>query len=179
MRMAALVMLACAAAGGAALAASPAEAPMPEYQVKAVFLFNFTKFVDWPADKFAAADAPMVICTLGPDLLGESLERIVSGRQVEHRSLVVRRPASGDEVRSCHVLFAVAVAQNQLRLDLAAAASAHVLTVGDGDAFLEAGGMISFSIEEGSVRFAISRHAAESAGLKISSQLLNLARVVE
>jgi len=172
-----ILILGALLALGVAGAASPP--PLPEYQVKAAFLFNFAKFVEWPPEKLPPEGGPLLICISGADPFAGSLERIVSGRTVAGRGLVVRRPASDEDAKSCHILFTGGDGAARLRSAIGGLESAHVLTVGDGRGFLAAGGAILLFVEADSVKFAISRRAAERAGLTVSSQLLDLARLAD
>lgn len=146
-----------------------------EYQVKAAFLFNFLKFVDWPALAPAAAnDASWVIGVLGPDPLGDALDNTVRGKVVNGRRVEVRRYAKPGDVKGCHILF------------IGRAASEHggapsqpgLLTVGEDPGFLKSGGIINFYLEDNRVHFEISAPAAHSAGLHVSPQLLRLGKAL-
>lgn len=144
-----------------------------EYRVKAAYLFNFTKFVDWPPDA-TPAGAPLVICVAGVSPFGGTLEETVHGELVGGRPLTTRvvRDPSG-----CHVLFVPAgVAAAPLLHD---ARTKPILTVGESDTFLQDGGIVKFVMEDGKVRFEISQDAASRAQLRISSRLLRLARPTE
>lgn len=147
-----------------------------EYQVKAVFLLNFTKFVEWPTAESAAADAPISICILGDDPFGHTLDQIVAGEVVNGRKLVVQR-IQASQPKSCEVLF---VSQSEKEIPkILEDLPSGVLTVGEGESFLRAGGMIAFVLENRRVRFDINQSAARNAKLKISSKLLSVARSVE
>jgi hypothetical protein len=159
------------------LVAQPAPERQPlEYQVKAAFLLNFTKFIDWPGTETPDRDSPFGICILGDDPFGPVLDQIVEGETVQGRKLAVQRvmrPAPA----SCQVLFI-----SRTEKDVAgvlAGLSGPVLTVGEEAGFLREGGMIGFVIDNHRVRFSINLAAADKAGLKISSKLLNVARSVE
>jgi hypothetical protein len=148
-----------------------------EYRVKAAFLLNFTKFVEWPPASFPSETSPISICILGDDPFGGGLDQMVEGESVNAHKLTVRHvrelPASG----SCHVLFV-----EKMEKDLAetlAKAGPGVLTVGEGDSFLQNGGVIAFVIEGRRVRFDISENAATKAALKMNAKLLSVARSVE
>jgi len=142
-----------------------------EYQVKAVFLLNFTKFIEWPAADFEAPDSPVTICILGEDPFGTAIDQVVSGEVVNGRKVAVQRISRAPAPKSCQVLFSAA----KLLPDL----GPGVLTVGEGETFMRAGGMIGFVIDNRRVRFDVNQAAAERAGLKISSKLLNVAREVQ
>jgi hypothetical protein len=148
-----------------------------EYQVKAVFLLNFTKFIDWPAAAFELPDSPITICVLGEDPFGATLDQVVNGEIVNGRKVAVQRIKRPPAPKSCQILF-------WGKSDIAAAkvlpGLGHgVLTVGEGESFLHEGGMISFIIDNRRVRFEVNQTLAENAGLKLSSKLLSVARSVE
>lgn len=148
-----------------------------EYQVKAAFLLNFTKFVEWPQSAFASPDAPLEVCILGEDPFGDFLDRLVSGEIVGGRKVATLRIKRTPPPKACAVLFIGRRDQDTLKRlsDL----GPGVLTVGEGESFLREGGMIAFVIENRRVRFVINQAAAEHAGLKLSSRLLSVAKSVE
>lgn len=154
----------------AAVSAQPAE-----YDVKAAFLFNFVKFVEWPADAFAGERAPVTICVFGKDPFGRVLDNVVQGERLGERSLVVQRPDRLDGLDACHVLFVSPSEKDRMTEVLARVEGEPVLTVGDTDGFLRAGGVVNFRLEGTKVRFVIDQAAAERSGLRISSKLLRLA----
>ncbi len=148
-----------------------------EHQVKAAFLYNFTKFVAWPPERFADATSPIVIGVLGDGPMREELENIVQGRKVAGREiLVVAVEASGPAL--IHVLFVGAGAEKEFAAALHAYQGASVLTVGESPEFAAAGGVITFTRSADKVRFEINIAAAEQSRLKISAQLQKLATVV-
>jgi len=149
-----------------------------EHEVKAAFLYNFTKFVEWPADAFPDGRAPIIIAVLGPDPFGRTLDDIVAGKQVNGRPLVIKRLAGSRELERCHVLFVSPQKATEFTRLLPSIAGQPTLTVGETDRFAEMGGMIQFVKRQRKVRFRINPMAASQAGLKISSRLLNLAEVV-
>jgi len=149
-----------------------------EQQLKAAFLYNFTKFVEWPASNFAAADSPIVIGVLGSNLLATELENAVGKRKINGRGIFVKRIQAVADVKGLHLLF-VSTAQDARLGELRGALrGANVLTVGESDAFAKSGGVITFVIMDGKVRFDINTTAAERASLKVSAQLQKLARTV-
>ena len=148
-----------------------------EYQVKAAFLYNFAKFVEWPPGSFSNASAPLQICVFGRDPFGDELRTITSEKTVNGHRLEVRHVADLQHARSCHILF-VASSETPVKLILEGLRGASVLTVGDSKGFAEQGGMISFVLENDRVQFEVSRKAADEAGLKISSKLLSVAKLV-
>jgi hypothetical protein len=152
-----------------------ADTTASEYDVKAVFLLNFTRFIEWPAAAFSA-DLPFSICILGSDPFGSVLDRTIEGETVNGRRIEVRRDAR-PPFTSCQVVFAPE-SEKGLSKTLANVGPG-VLTVGEGDHFLKEGGMIAFILENRRVRFDIHQSAASRAALRISSRLLNVARSVE
>ncbi len=148
-----------------------------EYEVKAAFLLNFTKFIEWPANAFAAPDSPFTICILGKDPFGRALDQIVEGESIAGRKLMVRRISQDPEPQTCQVVF-ISNGEKEVRRILSGLMNG-VLTIGEGENFIRAGGMIAFAIENRRVRFDINQTAAESAGLKLSSKLLTVARTVD
>jgi hypothetical protein len=166
----------CAGAGLSTTQRALAQ-PGLEYEVKAAFLLNFTKFIEWPATAFADAESPFAICILGKDPFGRALDDIVAGEVVGARKLVVRRLSASPEPRACQVLFADGAQRDTRRL--LASLGPGVLTVGEGEGFLRDNGMIAFVLDNRRVRFDINQSAAERAALKLSSRLLNVARAVE
>jgi hypothetical protein len=148
-----------------------------EYQVKAAYLFNFAKFVEWPVGAFATPDAPLVIGIYGPDPFGAALEALVRDKRVAGRPLVIRRSGSITDLRTSHLVFVSATAKDALPAVLARLSGATVLTVGEDERFIESGGVVRFELVDGRVGFTIDVGAASRARLTISSQLLRLARV--
>lgn len=157
------------------LAAVPASAQAPEYDVKAAFLFNFVKFVEWPAEAFAGERAPVTICVFGEDPFGRVLDAVIQGERVGERALVVERLDSRDDFEACHVLFVSPSERDRMAQVLARVEGEPVLTVGDTEGFLRAGGIVNFILEGTKVRFVINQGTAERSGLRISSKLLRLA----
>jgi len=149
--------------------------PPLEYQVKAAFLLNFAKFVEWPANAFAAPDAPISICILGDDPFGGVLDQIVEGESIDGRKIAVRRMKRPSASPACQIMF---VSKSEKAFS-ASELGPGVLTVGEGEGFLAHGGVIAFVIEDRRVRFDVGKSAAEKAGLKLSSKLLRVARAVE
>jgi hypothetical protein len=146
-----------------------------EYELKAAFLFNFAKYVDWPPEVFAEVTSPLVIGVLGKSPFGGTLERTLQGKAVNDRALTFREVHSLTEATNCHVLFistSEKVRMPQIFEDLR---GTSVLTVGESDRFAEDGGMIGFVLAGNKIRFRVNEEAARKAGLKVSSKLLSLA----
>jgi hypothetical protein len=157
------------------------EASLPEYQAKALFLYNFAKFVEWPASKFSSTNAPLVIGVFGQNPFDDHLENAVRGKQINGRTILVRQVADAPEVQQCHILFVGSGERRRLDDVFKAAETGSVLTVGETVGFLESGGMINFYLESGGaagkrVRFEIDDRVARRANLRMSSKLLNLGR---
>ena len=152
-----------------------------EYDLKAVFVFNFAQFVEWPESAFVSPTGPFVIGILGPDPFGSTLDRIVAGETVNGRAIEVRRYRTVAEVieAPCHILFLG-------RTDGARAGAIHdalgdraILTVGDSSHFAAAGGVVQFLVVNNRVRVRINMEAARHRHLSISSKLLRVAEVVD
>ena len=149
-----------------------------EYQVKAVFLFNFIQFVEWPATAFPSADAPIRVGVFGNDPFNGALETAVHGEKVRQRPIVIERSSRLEALRDCHVVFVCRSEREHVSTILAVMAGRPVLTVGEVPDFARRGGVINFYLEGQKVRFEINRAAAQRSALKLSSQLLSLARLV-
>ena len=152
---------------------------LTEYQVKAAYLFNFLKFVDWPEDAFPDPLAPIVIAVVGDDPFGPSLPQVVIGKTVQGRDLVIRAYREGENLRSAHILFISASEKKRVPAILSSLRGSSVLTVADMDGFLECGGMIQFVSESNRVRFSINADAARRGRLQVSSKLLSLSKPME
>ena len=149
-----------------------------EYQLKAAFLFNFAKFIEWPPGSFPDATAPLRICIFGRDPFGDQLRNITNEKTVNKRKLEVSQVADLLHAKSCHILFIASSEKASMKQILEGLGGASVLTVGDCKGFAEQGGMINFVLENDRVQFEVNRKAAEQAGLKISSKLLSVAKSV-
>ncbi|HLG97565.1 MAG TPA: YfiR family protein [Bryobacteraceae bacterium] len=145
-----------------------------EYAVKALFLYNFAKFADWPP---TMAGGPICIGVIGDDPFGQVLDDAVAGKTVNGRAFVVRRFKSEQDARQCHIVF-VNLEKRLMRPALEKLKDCGVMTVGDARGFAEAGGVVNFLLVDDRVRFEINLDAAARAGLKFSSKLLMLAKIV-
>jgi hypothetical protein len=152
--------------------------PSREYQVKAVFLFNFAQFVEWPPAAFAGASSPIVIGVLGENPFGAYLDETVREEKVDNRPLEVQRYRRVDEIKTCHVLFISRSEASRLEQILASLKDRSILIVGDGDDFVQRGGMIRLATPQNTIRLIINVEAARAANLTISSKLLRSAEVV-
>ncbi|HYH45974.1 MAG TPA: YfiR family protein [Thermoanaerobaculia bacterium] len=150
-----------------------------EHEVKAAFLYNFAKFVEWPAASFPDATAPLTLCIHGPDPFGPFLDRLVQGERVGRRPLVIERSRPVERLRGCHVLFVAGSEHERYGELLDGLEGASVLTVGDRPGFLTAGGLFRFLLVDGKVRFEANLPAIERSSLTVSSKLLRVARPVQ
>lgn len=154
-----------------------AQAPPAEAQVKAAFLYNFAKFVEWP--KEAALRPRFTLCVLGSDPFGQDLDDLVAGRTVRGLAFDVRRLDSAREAaRSCRVVYVAPSEVGRLDELLDVLVPAGVLAVTDVPGGAARGAVINFVMQGTKVRFEVNLEASERAGLRISSELLRIARVV-
>ena len=174
-RMAAVLAVVCLFSNAAPQALSQNE---EGYPVKLAFLYNFTKFVEWPAGSYRDAGAPLVICIVGHDPFSLDLEQELQTRTAGGRSVEVRTLKPSDPLSGCHVVFVPVTEKDQDRIvrDLNGSST---LTVGETEGFAARGGVINLTVEENKVHFEINEVAADRAGLKISSKLLSIAKIVK
>jgi hypothetical protein len=149
-----------------------------EEQIKAAFIFNLMKFVDWPSSVFADKNSPMLIGIIGDNPLGGELESSLIGKNINGRKLLLRRIAWPGDLRGIHIILVSASEARAAQEILASVKGNPVLTIGEMDRFGRQGGIINFFLEEKKVRFEINIDAADKARLKISSQLLTLSRII-
>ena len=156
-----------------------AQGQVEEYQVKAAFLYNLAKFVEWPAQSFHSPTSPIVICILGHDPFGPALTDTVEGKELGGRALLVRQIPDAQKAGTCHVVFVGSSEQKHFRSILQDLRACDVLTVGDTEGFASQGGIVNFKLDGGMIRFQINVEAAKEKNLRISSKLLNLAQIVK
>lgn len=152
-----------------------------EYRLKAEFLLNLTKFVDWPEDSFPDAHAPFVICVLGQDPFGASLDDMTEGRVVGERAVEVDRyPAIRNlsEARFCQIAFASSSEKQHFRKIIGFFKGKSVLLVGDSADFASSGGAVEFQMEDKEVHVAVNPDAVARARLSVSSKLMMLAKII-
>jgi hypothetical protein len=149
-----------------------------EYQLKAVFLYNFVQFVDWPPRSTQDSQPPLLIGILGDDPFGTFLDETVRGERLGTRPIQVRRYRQIADTDECNILFISRSENERLPEILAALKNRPVLTVSDGNAFVNQGGMIQFVTDKNRIRLRINLEAAQAANLTISSKLLRVAEVV-
>jgi hypothetical protein len=149
-----------------------------EYQVKAAYVYNFAKFVEWPAQDFASSTAPIHLCVFDDQAFQSELNRLVTGKTVSGHPIVVIAVPGGDQPSRCHVLFVNSSQDRKARSFLKALRDKSVLTIGEGQGFVEDGGIIGFVMRDDRVQFEVNHKAANHAGLHISSRLLSIASAV-
>ena len=154
-----------------------AQAPT-EYQVKAAYLFNFLKFVEWPDDPPDDPHGKWTVGFIGDTRIADELGRLAAGKSVLGRELQIKKLQPADNPRACNVLFISESERKRLPALLASLRGSSVLTVADMDDFVGSGGMVQFVVEDARVRVAIDVSATTRARLKVSSKLLLLAHVV-
>lgn len=155
---------------------APSRPAVAEYKVKAAFLFNFAKFVDWPEPN--GGTQSLVIGVVGVDPFGENLDQVVRDKLVGSRSFELRRFASLEQMEPCHILFISSSESSRLDEILKVLDGTATLTVGEDEECLRKGGIIRFFTQANKIRFEINLDAAEYEGLRLSSRLLQVARTV-
>jgi hypothetical protein len=150
-----------------------------EYQIKAAFLFNFAQFVEWPSNVFTNADAPLCIGILGDDPFGAALDETLKGETIRNRKLTVQRSQRVEDLKGCQLVFICKSEKDRMSGILSELNRGQILTVSEIDGFARQGGVINFYLEGKKVRFEINTAAAQREGLKVSSQLLSLGKIVE
>jgi hypothetical protein len=155
-----------------------AQDPMDESRVKAMFVYNFLKFVEWPVDASLGARDPFIVVIIGEGPTADATERFLESKTIGERPLVVRRIQWDESVAGARAAFVVERDAKKLRRILGAAAAAGVLTIGEGESFATHGGVIGLLVEDRKVRFDVDTAAAQHARLRVSSKLLALTRVV-
>ena len=158
------------------LTLTPAHAGPSEYDLKAAFIYQIAKFVEWPPS--TPSNSPLRLCVLGGNPFGAALEPI-RGKPVFERKMEVALLDMGADVRECAMLFISAPAERHLERIAAISRGAGILTIGDTEGFAKRGAMVNFFPESGKIRFEINLDIARQGGLKISSKLLALARIVD
>jgi hypothetical protein len=149
-----------------------------EYEVKAAYMYNFAKFVDWPTQVFDSPAQPIVFCMLGQTPLGPALSTALSGKVVDKRPLLFRQLTDSKEVSKCQVLFISSPDKQHLRQTLGDVKSLNVLTVGDAEDFTNEGGAVRFVLIADRVRLEFNLDAVEDAKLRVSAKLLSLGTIM-
>lgn len=146
-----------------------------EYEVKATYLYNFSRFVEWPAKDTETQSGPFVICVLGKDPFGPALNAILADEATSGKTVVAQRVPTPQDAMNCRVLFISSSESTRLKQILATLGDASVLTVSELPEFTQRGGMVQFISEGNRVRFEVNLASAEHAGLTLSSELLKVA----
>ena len=146
-----------------------------EYQLKAAFLYNFAKFVEWPSEALPQNNSPFVIGILGENPFADDLKKTVAGKKVSDHPIDVVPFSTAAEATNCHILFISSSEKTRLAEIFKSLQGVPILTVGETEQFTEAGGMVNFVREANKIRFQINDNTAKVARLKISSKLLSLA----
>jgi hypothetical protein len=160
------------------LVSAPALPAATEYQVKAAFLFNFARFVDWPAMTFVSASAPFSLCVYGNDPFGADLDAVVRGESIAGRPMVVRRVQELRDVSQCQILFIADSADRELESVVATLDRRATLTVSDLEGAARRGAMVRMMTVNGKIRLRINIDAVRAAHLSMSSNLLRAAEVI-
>jgi YfiR/HmsC-like len=157
----------------------PAQSTGPsEYELKAAFLFDFAKFVEWPPDAFANPQSAFLVCVLGPDPFGGALDDALLRHSIQGHAVALLRMKRTADIVGCQILFIPASERNRLPEVTAKLRGQSVLVIGENEDFATSGGVIQFALEQNRIRFLINTDAADRSGLKFSSKLLALAKIV-
>lgn len=156
----------------------PQAGPSVEYQVKAAFLLNFAKFVEWPPGAFQSEEAPIILCVFRHDPFGSALDGIIGGKTINRREIQARRINALPDLKSCHLVFVSDREAKRLSEILNSLKGASALVVGESEGFADRGGGFQFYLEDNKVRFRANVDALRRANLTVSSKLLALARIV-
>jgi hypothetical protein len=153
--------------------------PSVEYQVKAAFLFNFARFIEWPPQAFLNEKTPITLCVFGSDPFGGALDEIIRGKTINKREVVARRTIELSELKTCQLVFVSSSEDKSLSEILNSLKGVSALVVGESEGFAEAGGGVQFFLEDNKLRFAVNIEALQRSKLTVSSKLLALARIVQ
>jgi hypothetical protein len=182
-RAVSLTLKHCASLGMAALifflSTATGFSPSPtasETEVKAAFLYNFAKFVEWPANAFTTDTAPIQVVVFGDEDFGAKLKVLMVGQKAHGRTFDVKNISNPQDAKTSHIVFVSGAENRKTAQVLEATKKSPVLTVGESEAFLDAGGMITLVPEDAQLRFEVNPEAAQKVKLEISSQMLRLAK---
>jgi hypothetical protein len=176
-RRAALCAIACLFFLIGSVNAMPGNDGNVEYPVKLAFLYNFTKFVEWPVQSYRHPGAPLMICVVGDDPFSPDLERQLDTKTVEGHEVEIRKLKPTENLNVCHIVFIPATAKEQEARIVKELAGSSTLTVGETNGFDALGGIIDFIVEGNKIHIEVNLLAADRAGLKISSKLLSIAKI--
>ncbi|MEJ6979076.1 YfiR family protein [Pedobacter sp. P351] len=156
---------------------SAQRSPASEDQLKAAFIYNFTRFVDWPPDYFSTSSSPFIIGILGDESFKSYIDEIVKGEKLGDRAIVVQRYRTVKEIKHCHILFISAYEATRIKGAIPALNRRGILTVSDGAEFAKWGGIVRFFKDDNKLRLQINIDEAKSSQLIISSKLLSLSSI--
>ena len=148
-----------------------------EYNVKAAFLFNFANFIEWPDRAFPSKEASFVVGVLGDNPFGNALNAL-RAKNIQGRKVEIRNYSKAEDILGCQILFISGSGQGNLNPNMKSLKGIPILTVSDQDGFCQQGGMINLIPVGNRIGFEVNEYAARQAGIKISSQLLKLARKI-
>ena len=168
----------CAAALAGFVECAVAQPASNEAEVKAAFIYNFLKFVDWPPSSVPRADRPLTVAIVGDGPVAEATAKLLQGKRVSVHPVLVVRVEPGEPLSEVHAVFITGADQKEAHRTLASMASTAVLTISDDPHFASRGGMIGLYVEDRRVRFEVNTDATDASGLRVSSRLLALARLV-
>jgi hypothetical protein len=154
-------------------------ATSPEHMIKAAYLLNFARLIEWPRDAFANTDTPMTIGLLGSDPFGQALDLTVEGKKITNRPIAIKRLQWGQDLRQCQIVFLSSGDSHRITELAARLAGLPILIVGETTGLATRGATINFRVEDDRVRFDVNVDAAKRARLTISSQVLRVARIVK
>ncbi len=154
------------------------EQELPEYVLKAGFIFNFAKYVEWPAEAFEGPATPIRIGVAGQDPFGGILERTLKDKAVNGRGFTIDRFKEAADIKRCHILFVARADKDRLAAVLERAREPGVLTVGEDRGFAQSGGVVSILIEEGKPKLEVNLEAAQERKVTINAKLLKVAVLV-
>ena len=149
--------------------------PPNEYALKSVFLYNFCRFIEWPASAFSSPDEPLTIGILGHDPFGSLLEEAIAGENYHGRPIRIAHFRNARDITRCHILFVSSSEAARTAEILSAVAGRNIVTVGETDIFIDQGGMIAVTADRGRVRLRINPPSLRAAKVDVSSKLLRIA----
>ncbi|MFO7892060.1 MAG: YfiR family protein [bacterium] len=149
-----------------------------EYQVKAKYLYNFTRFVDWPDQTFSHPDSPFIIGILGEDPFGIDLDKTVEGKKIKNRNFIIKRFKKFNDLKYCHILYIGIDDHGKRKKIIKKLSDRNILTVSDKKNFAQNGGIINFIIKDKKIRFQINFQAAQESNIQISSKILRQADII-
>ena len=167
------------ALSAALYASAPGMQQFNEYEMKAAYVYNLAKFVDWPPGTFHGPNDPIAICTLGQGPLAKTLAQAMNGERIGERRVAVQQLSDPQKANNCPILVIASSGRKQLQSILSGLDAAGVLTIGESEHFLDAGGVVNLKVEDARVHIEINITAAGHNKLHISPKLLSLARVVK